>query len=72
MKQSFCCWCDAPIKVHDTYDDLECVAVCSDGCRDAETLFRIFYSDEEQHRRAHYIYLTMGDDDEQDSDEQMY
>jgi hypothetical protein len=61
MKTTCCVWCSAPVKVLDTYDDLQHKAVCSPGCKDAETLFCIHYSDEEINRRDHYHDLTKGE-----------
>ena len=66
MKDTVCVWCSAPVKVRDHYNDLQHKALCSQGCRDAEQLFCYLYSDEEAHRRAHYLYLTQGGEDEQE------
>ena len=60
MKTTCCIWCHTPVKVRDTFDDLQQKAVCSVGCRDAETLFEIMFSDEEINRRNHYQELTKG------------
>ena len=62
MKTTVCIWCDAFVKVQDTFDDLQHKAVCSQSCKDAETLFNLWMSDEEINRRAHYRYLTTGED----------
>lgn len=40
-----CIWCWKPVKVTDTFDPLTQRAVCSQGCKDAETLFCIHFSD---------------------------
>lgn len=58
--KTVCIWCHKPLEVKDNYDDLRHTAVCSQGCLDAETLFRMFYSDEEHNRRVHYRILTRG------------
>ncbi len=63
MKTSCCVWCWKPVKVKDDYDELQHKAVCCRGCKDAETLFNIHFSDEEINRRAHYRFLTRGSDD---------
>lgn len=62
-KLTACVWCSKIIPIRDSYDDLRHKAVCSPGCRDAETLFNLYYSDEEINRRAHYRYLTQGERD---------
>jgi len=36
---------------------------CSYGCRDAERMFLIMFSDEEINRRAHYVELTTKNND---------
>jgi len=59
-----CVWCSKLVKVADDYDDLQHKAVCSQSCKDAETLFNLWMSDEEINRRAHYHYLTTGEDRE--------
>lgn len=61
MLKSFCAWCDTPIKVKEESDRNKPI-VCSQGCRDAETIFRLWMSDEEINRRAHYRYLTKGEE----------
>ena len=63
MRNEYCCWCDKPVRVKDTFDPKTQSAVCSVGCRDAEKLFRNQFSDEEINRRAHYRYLTRGEED---------
>jgi len=62
MKTTVCCWCLAPVKVRDSFDHLINKAVCSTGCRDAETIFNIHFSDEEINKREHYRALTEGSD----------
>ena len=52
MKSTACVWCSALIKVEDDYDDLRFKGVCSTGCKDAETLFNLHYSDENIKNRA--------------------
>jgi len=59
-----CVWCSKLVEVADDYDDLRHKAVCSRGCKDAETVFNLWMSDEEINRRAHYRYLTTGEDSE--------
>jgi hypothetical protein len=63
MKPEFCYWCDKPVRVQDNFDPKTQRAVCCRGCKDAEALFQVHYSDEEINRRAHYRYLTKGSDD---------
>lgn len=63
-----CTWCLTPLEVEDNYNDLQHSVVCSQGCRDAETLFRMFYDDEEMNRRAHYHSIMKGLSDEQSDD----
>jgi len=57
-----CVWCSKIIKVADDYDDLMHKGVCSRGCKDAETVFQLWMSDEAITLRAHYRYLTEGPD----------
>ena len=52
MKDANCIWCLAPIKVQDTFDDLQHKAVCSQSCKSAEMLFCMYYSDTEIKHRA--------------------
>jgi len=59
-----CVWCSKLVKVADDYDDLQHKAVCSQSCKDADPLFNLWMSDEEINRRAHYHYLTTGEDRE--------
>jgi len=58
-----CVWCDKIITVDDTYSDRKHKGVCSQSCKDAETLFNLWMSDEEINRRAHYKVLTIGSDE---------
>lgn len=46
MTDTVCVWCWKPCEVSDNYDDLLHKAVCSRGCKDAETLFNIHFSNE--------------------------
>ena len=62
--KAVCDWCQTFVKVHDTFDPLRDAVVCSRGCEDAETIFRLWMSDEEINRRQHYEYLTQGDLDD--------
>jgi len=64
-KQACCSWCQAFVEVKDTYDELQHVVYCCDGCRDADTVFQIWQSDEAIHKDRHYHELTRGEDDEQ-------
>ena len=64
MKKSACCWCDAIVNVRDDFDQWKDMVACSDGCRAADLLFRQHFSDEEINRRAHYRFLTTGEDHE--------
>jgi len=65
MKATACVWCSQLIKVDDTYNDLQHIGVCSQGCRDAEYIFGIHWSDEAINRRAHYRDLTEGTDNDE-------
>ena len=58
-----CVWCDKIITVDEDYNDLQYKGVCSQSCKDAETLFNLWMSDEEINRRAHYKVLTIGSDE---------
>jgi len=64
MKNAACVWCSKLVKVADTYNDLQHKAVCSPVCKTAEMMFMKYWSDEEINRRAHYRYLTTGEDNE--------
>ena len=60
-----CCdWCTNFVEVKDTYNPLINAVFCSPGCRDADTIFRVWQSDEAINRDIHYHMLTRGDDDE--------
>jgi len=61
MKTACCVWCSVPLKVKNSFNDLQHKAVCSQTCYEAEMMFCQFYSDEEINRRAHYIELTQGE-----------
>ena len=54
MKTTCCVWCSKPVEVQDIYNDLQYSAVCSQTCKDAEMLFRMYYSDEEQAMRQYF------------------
>jgi hypothetical protein len=62
MRQDVCVWCHQKIQIPDGNQNT--TYTCSQGCRDAEYLFRLLFSDEAINRREHYKYLTRGDDDE--------
>ena len=64
MKNAACVWCSELINVPDTYDDLQHKAICSPVCKSAELMFSEYWSDEEINRRAHYRYLTSGEEGE--------
>ena len=58
-EDAFCWWCHAPIKkMQKGYNEKKHKPMCSRGCRDAETLFNILFSDEAINQRAHYRALT--------------
>ena len=61
MKTTVCVWCLSLVKIKDSFNERKQKAVCSTGCRDAETLFEMMFSDEEINRREHYTKLTEGD-----------
>lgn len=63
--QEYCHWCSSPVEVKDTFDRNKNISFCCVGCRDAETLFRLYYDDEEMNRRAHYHSIMRGLSDEQ-------
>lgn len=64
-KVKTCCfWCGKPITMPEGFSEKKQKPVCSQGCKDAETLFGMMFSDEEINRRAHYRYLTEGNDGE--------
>mgnify|MGYP000742708424 CR=1 FL=1 len=62
MTKAACIWCWKPVKPPANYNNRTQKLVCSQGCKDAEALFQVHYSDEEINRRAHYRYLTKGSD----------
>ena len=64
MTITCCCWCNTLIKVSKKFNQKKHIASCSVGCTDAEILFNLWMSDEEINRRAHYRYLTTGEDSE--------
>lgn len=63
MKNACCEWCNAIVKVRDTFDEMRHRVVCSIVCKEAELLFQQHYCDEEINRREHYRVLTKGEDD---------
>jgi hypothetical protein len=63
MKTTCCVWCHKIIQAKDDYDDLNHKGICSRGCKDAETIFNIWMSDEAINRRAHYKAMTTGEPD---------
>ena len=64
MKTTVCFWCNGFCQVRDDFDEQEVKPVCCRGCKDAESIFSIWMSDEEINRRAHYRYLTRGENNE--------
>jgi hypothetical protein len=62
MKKSACVWCSAHVNVRDSFDQWDDMAVCSIGCKAADMLFRLHFSDVEMNRRSHYRFLTTGED----------
>ena len=60
MKIDVCHWCSVKIKVSDSFNPKKDKAVCSKGCKDAEKLFTLHFSDEEINRRAHYMATMRG------------
>jgi len=52
-----CAWCGA---IHKTNTLRPRKVFCNVGCRDAEQLFELMFSDEEINRREHYRMLTTG------------
>lgn len=54
-----CSWCE---KILDTNTPRPTIVFCSQGCRDANELFEMMFSDEEINRRDHYRELTKGAD----------
>lgn len=63
-KRDVCCWCPQIIEIPD--NQKMGITPCSTGCKHAEILFRMWMSDEEQNRRAHYHAMTRGDEYGQD------
>ncbi len=63
MTMTACVWCSKLIKVKNDYDDLHHKGICSQGCKDAESIFCVWMSDEAIHRRTHYHCLTTGKPD---------
>jgi len=60
--KTFCHWCNKPVTMPSGFNENIHKPICSVGCRDAESLFNIHFSDEEINRRAHYRTLTQGED----------
>lgn len=65
MAKAVCSWCDILLEAEERYDPLRHVVYCSNGCRDADTLFQLHYSDENINRERHYEFLTRGIEDGQ-------
>ena len=54
-KLKTCChWCNVPLVMKPGFDEKKHKPICSPGCRDAERLFCLFYSDEEIEMRERY------------------
>lgn len=64
QKMTACVWCWKLMPAPKGYNEKKHKGVCCRGCRDAETLFNIHFSDEEMHRRAHYRHLTRGEEED--------
>lgn len=62
MKTVCCEWCLELIQVKDTFNPRKKAIICCRGCRDAETMFRMMFSDEEINRKRHYDDLTKGEE----------
>ena len=58
--KTFCHWCHAPVLMPEGFDEKKHKPICSIGCRNAEMLFNMHFSDEEINRRAHYRAITKG------------
>jgi len=52
-----CGWCGA---IHKTSIPRPTKVFCNIGCRDADNLFELMFSDEEINRRTHYAEITKG------------
>ena len=63
-----CFWCLAKVEVPKNHNPHKKI-VCSIGCRSAEMLFGLYYSEEEMNRRAHYYAIMRGLSDEQSEGE---
>lgn len=59
-KLSSCFWCLATVTISASFDEKKQKPICSQGCRDAETLFNQLFSDESINRERHYHELTKG------------
>ena len=60
--KTFCFWCLKPVVMPEGFDEKKHKPICSIGCKNAEMLFNLHFSDEEINRREHYRYLTRGED----------
>jgi hypothetical protein len=61
---TFCWWCHTAIKMPQGFNEKKSKPMCSVGCRDAEMLFNIHFSDEEINRKWHYDEITKGTDND--------
>jgi len=66
MQKAPCIWCSKIVNVRDDFDQWKDMVACSDGCRAADLLFRLHFSDVEMNRREHYLYLTQGTGEDYD------
>jgi hypothetical protein len=62
MQKAPCVWCSTIVDVKDSFDQWDDLAACCNGCKSADMLFRLHFSDVEINRRAHYRFLTTGED----------
>ena len=58
-----CQWCGRILVLSDKAKKY-LMCFCDESCADAEKLFTLHYSDEEIHRREHYLELTGGEDED--------
>ena len=56
-----CEWCCKPIEAKTPRPK---AVFCSFGCRDANAMFNLAFSDEEINRRTHYAEITRGSDED--------
>lgn len=54
MAHDFCWWCSSKIDMPDDYVPDDRYIVCSWTCYEAESLFSLYFSDEEQKMRSYW------------------